>query len=246
MGNVIENKLKEFLSITFPCSIKVLIGEKIFMSKIVFDLSMIGKQYGRWTILEYLGKNERGAKIVRCRCSCLNQTERNVILGDVLMGRSTNCGCVKKEKLVDRNTTHNKYRTTEYKTWTKMIERCYDKNCPKYKNYGERGITICDEWRNSFEKFYEDMGEKPGKGYTIDRIDNDGNYEPLNCRWATAGEQSRNKSSNRWLSFDGKTMILRDWATLLEIDYSYLCKRLKKGKSFAQIIKKENYGSKSK
>lgn len=83
--------------------------------------------------------------------------------------------------------------STEYSSWTNMKYRCYNKNCPQYEHYGARGITVCDRWLNSFDDFYDDMGKKPDKSMSLDRIDVNGNYEPSNCRWATSQQQSRNK-----------------------------------------------------
>lgn len=93
-----------------------------------------------------------------------------------------------------------------------MKDRCYNANHVHYDRYGGRGISICERWRESFEAFYEDMGARPSGTHEIDRIDNDGNYEPENCRWATASENGRNKRNNRLLTIDGKTMCVSDWA----------------------------------
>jgi hypothetical protein len=89
-------------------------------------------------------------------------------------------------------TTHNRSRTREYSSWLNLIQRCTNPKNPRYKHYGGRGITVCPEWRLSFEQFFKDMGPRP-EGRSIDRINNDGNYEPGNCRWATAYEQNFNK-----------------------------------------------------
>ena len=97
-------------------------------------------------------------------------------------------------------------------TWAHMIRRCYDKNDPYYYRYGGRGITVCDAWRFSFEAFARDMGKRPTGGHQIDRISNDGNYEPANCRWATRKEQCRNKSDNRLLTMGGRTLPIAEWA----------------------------------
>jgi len=122
------------------------------------------------------------------------------------------CGCpeCKKEKISDARTTHGKRFSKEYKIWRSMKERCYNQNNKRYHRYGGRGITICDRWLNSFENFLSDMGEKPEE-YSIDRIDNDGNYCPENCRWATRTEQANNRSSNNLLTIHGKTMTLSEW-----------------------------------
>jgi hypothetical protein len=99
-----------------------------------------------------------------------------------------------------------------YRVWQAMITRCCNQNQPGYKNYGGRGIRVCDRWRNSFEAFIEDMGERPGPGYSLDRIDNDGNYEPGNCRWATRTEQRRNCRHLIKVMFEGREYLLFDLA----------------------------------
>jgi hypothetical protein len=116
-----------------------------------------------------------------------------------------------------------------------MLNRCYSKTCNGYQNYGGRGITVCERWRNSFEAFRADMGEQPSDKHQIDRIDNDGNYEPGNCRWATAKENSRNKRNHRLLTFDGKTKLLVEWADELStqsgLNREKIASRLENGMS---------------
>lgn len=119
-------------------------------------------------------------------------------------------------------------RTREYISWANLKIRCYKKNHPYYPDYGGRGITVCERWLNSFENFLSDMGRCPD-GHTIDRINNDGNYEPSNCRWATKVEQASNRKSNRVLTFNGKTQIAKRWAEELGIGYQTLIFRLKSG-----------------
>ena len=115
----------------------------------------------------------------------------------------------------------------EYKCWAKMKERCLNPNCPEYATYGGRGIKVCDRWL-AFDNFLADMGARPGKEYSIDRYpNNDGNYEPTNCRWATRGEQNRNKRSRHEITFRGVTRCLEDWASHLGILQATLWSRLK-------------------
>ena len=106
-----------------------------------------------------------------------------------------------------------------------MVARCVNRNIPSWENYGGRGITICDRWLK-FEDFLADMGPKPSNGYSIDRIDVNGNYEPGNCRWATIHEQSRNKRTNRFIEWNGRTQIVSDWAKELGMSTSLLEARL--------------------
>jgi hypothetical protein len=116
----------------------------------------------------------------------------------------------------------------EYRTWWRMIQRCHDPKHKDYVYYGARDIAVCDAWRASFASFYADMGRRP-EGMEIERRDNDGNYEPSNCRWATRLEQMRNCRRNRMLTFRGATKAMSQWADELGIDYFAIRERLKKG-----------------
>lgn len=111
--------------------------------------------------------------------------------------------------------------TKEYRTWTKVKCRCLNKNNTGYADYGGRGIKICDRWINSYENFLEDMGRAPSDNHSIDRIDNNGNYEPGNCRWATQVEQHNNKRSTKMLELDGVIMSMKQWS--IKLGYSYTC-----------------------
>ena len=117
----------------------------------------------------------------------------------------------------------------EYKVWKGMKGRCYRKRCAAYHCYGGRGIQVCERWRNSFEAFYADLGPRPTKSHRLERIDNDGHYEPENCRWATQIEQSRNTRTSIRLSFRGKTKSLTDWADELHIKACTIRSRLFRG-----------------
>ncbi len=122
---------------------------------------------------------------------------------------------------------HGGYGSGAHTSWGLMLARCRNKNCPSYPIYGGRGITVCERW-NSFANFRQDMGERP-KGMTLDRIDNNGNYEPGNVRWASRAEQSRNTRRNRIFSLGGKDQCLKDWAAEVGIHYETLRSRLAAG-----------------
>lgn len=139
-----------------------------------------------------------------CRCKC--GKIKTIAASALVSGETISCGCYKSERMADMNITNNPsekkyegitnytkvYDIPEYRVWQAMKTRCSNENINSYDRYGGRGIKVCDRWLNSFENFYRDMGSRPGESYSIDRINNDGNYEPGNCRWATAAEQVRN------------------------------------------------------
>lgn len=110
-----------------------------------------------------------------------------------------------------------------------MIQRCYDSNFPYYYRYGGRGITVCEQWRSSIENFYADMGPKPTRDHSLDRIDNDGNYSPENCRWATCKEQLRNTRANHLITYNGETLCITEWAEQLGMRPNALGLRIAKG-----------------
>jgi hypothetical protein len=150
--------------------------------------------------------------------------------------KGVGCPECKKEKTIEASTTHGQSNSKEYAAWASMKKRCYNQNNNRYHRYGGRGITVCDRWLNSFENFLADMGEKP-KGCSIDRIDNDGDYCPENCRWSTPKEQCNNKSNNISLTIYGKTMSLTEWLKVNPyVDRKTVQLRLRRGWTHKQAL----------
>ena len=127
------------------------------------------------------------------------------------------------------NKTHGMSETSEYSTWCEMKKRCFNANNKRYKDYGGKGVTVCDRWKNSFENFFADMGKKPSSDYSIDRIDNDGNYSAENCKWATPKEQANNRNSNRLITIACVTLTIAQWSKEMGFGYSVIGDRLKSG-----------------
>ena len=186
---------------------------------------VIGQRFGR--LLVVCEDRIRDRRSWKCLCDC--GTEKVITDSDLKTGRVNSCGCLQKELLAARCTKHghskNRQRTLTLSTYKGMITRCSNPNVPAYPDYGGRGITICDRWRESFENFLEDMGERT-QGMTLDRIDNDGNYCPKNCRWVTRKEQNRNKRNSVYVTYKGETKNLSEWAEYLGIAYKTLHDRL--------------------
>lgn len=130
---------------------------------------------------------------------------------------------------------HGKKRTKEYRAWRSIKQRCFLETDKEFKNYGARGITMCPSWINSFESFLADMGRAPSPIYSIERIDNSGNYSPENCRWTTPYFQSRNRRTNLFAEFHGVMKCAKDWAIEIKITRWTMERRLKSGKTVAEI-----------
>jgi hypothetical protein len=148
-----------------------------------------GQRYGRLVTVEYV--ETRGGKpywSFACDCGARHVARKSHVVG----GRISSCGCLRSEEFLARIVTHGKSKTRTYRIWRNMINRCHYEKWAEFQYWGGRGISVCDRWRESFEAFLDDMGEAPD-GLSIDRINNDGNYEPGNCRWATGAEQAANR-----------------------------------------------------
>jgi len=171
-----------------------------------------------------------------CACSCGKQ--KQIASGQLLGNVARSCGCLRNEKSGARRRTHGKSGNPEYQVWKNMRRRCYSPTASGYANYGARGIAVCNRWlgKQGFANFLLDMGPIPSPKYTIDRIDNDGNYEPQNCRWATRLEQGRNKRRNRLVSHEGKTLAISEWSEITGVNRRTIAARLDKGWTASEAL----------
>lgn len=148
-------------------------------------IDLTGRRFGRLLVISFHSSQNYISKWL-CRCDC--GMEKVINGGSLTTGKVVSCGCYR----IETHTKHNMSYSPEYRTWAGIKSRCYNPKAPRYPNYGERGITVCDRWLESFDNFYADMGDRPSKDYSIERLDVNGNYEPSNCKWATRFEQQRN------------------------------------------------------
>lgn len=198
--------------------------------------SLIGLSFGRLTVISR-DEAKRGIDPNSwwvCKCDC--GTSKSIIGQQLKSGGTLSCGCYRKEfakSRVDNGTsavkrTHGMTKTPEHRTWGSMIQRCENKKHQAFSNYGGRGIKVCQQWRDSFQQFFIDMGNRP-KGTSLDRINVNGDYEPSNCRWATDIQQKNNRRDNRYIKWEGETYTLSNLAKKHGITYNILSKRLAAG-----------------
>ena len=177
-----------------------------------------GERYGRLTVVREAIKKGK-YRWVMCRCDC--GTVREFRIDYLNNGTSTSCGCRQRELARDRLTTHNMSESMEYESWSRMKNRCNNVYSKDFEMYGGRGIKVCERW-NKFENFYADMGARPSPKHSLERIDNDGNYEPDNCKWATIEEQNNNKRNNALFFYNGRYLTVGEGTRLLGLDYRKL------------------------
>lgn len=200
------------------------------------DLS--GQKFGRLTALYRLHNYHKKCTYWLCICDCGNLKIIKYI--HLTSGHTKSCGCLQKEIVYKQSTKHGLEGTRLYNTYYNMRSRCYNKNNKEYKNYGGRGITICDEWLNDFMAFYNwSINNHYQENLTIDRIDNDVGYSPSNCRWVNNTSQQRNKRNNNIITINNESHCLSEWCELLKIKRDTVYKRLKYG---WDIYKALNYG----
>lgn len=195
--------------------------------------TIAGEKYGRLTVLYQLRFTPKRAAraVVQCDCGAV----KSVIQSQLRNGRTISCGCARRENFIARTRTHGLTDSTTYGSWRAMIARCTNSNDKSYPLYGGRGVKVCDHWK-TFANFLADMGTRPD-GKTIDRFPNkDGNYEPGNCRWADAFEQSRNRRSAIVIEHDGRSLTVAEWARELGVRENMLYKRIRIRKLSAEQV----------
>lgn len=196
-------------------------------------IDLTGKRFGRLTVIERYNKKTPYV-LWRCKCDC--GKESIVRAGSLIRGVSKSCGCLVAETNKKRSTKHGGYGTRLYRIWDDMKSRCRNPKAISYPNYGGKGISLCEEW-NDFAVFREwAMTHGYKDKLTIDRIDINKNYEPNNCRWVDMVTQNNNKSSNFFITYDGRKMSLSMWAKELHISYNMLLKRIRRGWTFEKAI----------
>lgn len=203
---------------------------------------MVGKKYGKLTVVSIEKKNK--ATMLNCKCDCGNHVVREVYM--IGSGVVKSCGCSKGDAIKKYNNSGKRskgcYKDGRslhplYGTWFQMISRCENQNQKHYDRYGGRGISVCEEWHDfwKFVEWSDSVGGRPN-GFTLDRINNDGNYEPSNCRWADWYTQTTNKSSNVLIEYNGSIKTLSEWSKLQNIHLGTLKERLKRGWSIERAF----------
>lgn len=193
------------------------------------DMSLISQRFGRLIVLDFagFGRTKTGrstGELWRCKCDCGNGIV--VRKSSLISGHTKSCGCFNKDAI----TKHGLSKTPLYKAWDSMKQRCYNPNHEWYGRYGGRGITMCDEWVNSFDCFKDWATNNNWEtGLTLDRIDNDGVYSPDNCRWVHWDTQQNNRSTNRLVTYNSETHTIAEWAKKFGVMYVTLWARINRG-----------------
>lgn len=203
-------------------------------------LNLIGQKFGLLSPVEYLGRRHNSSHWL-CQCDCGEQTK--VVASALKSGGILSCGCHRRARMAQLTLKHGERGgelrseiTVEYRCWNRMLDRCNRPTETSFKHYGGRGITVCPEWTADFGAFLRDVGRRPSRAYSIERIRVNGHYEPGNCRWATWPEQARNRRNNRIVRFDGADVTLVEASELAGIPYKTVKGRLAHGWSVEEAL----------
>lgn len=208
-------------------------------------IDLVGQRFGRLTVIEKVKSNDKNSRWL-CQCDCGNNVSISRV--HLMNGHVQSCGCYRKEVAAENSHVlkmkHGLSEVKLYGVWANMKYRCYNPHCKAYKDYGGRGISVCPEWLSGFTGFYSwAIGAGYKEGLSIDRINNDGNYEPSNCRWVTMKIQSANRRNSSLYTFNGKTQGLKQWADEYGMHYGTLSGRVKElgmplSKALAQPLRR--------
>lgn len=191
-------------------------------------IDITGKRYGLLTVVRYEGRAKNGHTLWLCKCDCGRETI--VSRSNLRDGHQVSCGCKRRKQAGEMNLIHGGSHTRLYSIWSNMITRTTNPKGTAYHRYGGRGVIMCPEWRNSFQTFKNwALANGYADGLTIDRIDNDGIYEPSNCRWITWQEQFNHRSKSRLITYQGETLTIAQWAEKLNLSKTMLYQRFKAG-----------------
>lgn len=190
-----------------------------------FSIDLTGQRFGKLTVL-YRDGTYKTEALWFCLCDCGNT--KTIKAGNLKNG-TFSCGCHRIKHCKTKFITHGLTNTSIYKCWTSMKSRCLNPYDPSYRFYGAKGVTVCVQWIESFETFFADMGQRPSKKHSIDRIDSSGNYEPKNCRWVTTVMQNQNLRSNINITYNGETLCCAEWSRRLGSSHNIVSRRLKIG-----------------
>ena len=198
-------------------------------------VDMAGERYGRLTVLRYAGRASNGQSRWLCRCDCGRET--TVARSNLRSGKQVSCGCKRREQAGTINYSHGGSNTRLYSIWANMITRTTNPKGTAYNRYGGRGITMCQEWRDSFEAFRDwSLANGYTDDLTIDRIDNDSGYKPDNCRWTTWHKQFNHRTGTRLITYGGETLSISQWAERLNLSKTMLYQRFAAGWSAERAL----------
>lgn len=216
---------KEFSGPRFHMKKRTFCSHECYVENRTQDLA--GQRFGRLVVSEYVGE-KRWKSVCDCGGVAVSKTQ------NLTSGKTQSCGCLQRERSADMQRTHGNANTRAHNVWSNIIQRCTNPNFKQFHDYGGRGITVCDEWRD-FANFLHDMGQPPA-GFTIERVNNSLGYSKENCRWATRKEQQRNRRANHIIEFNGERKCLTDWAQAYGMHPGALNNRLRAGWSIKEAL----------
>lgn len=196
-------------------------------------IDLTNKKYNRLLVVSFNSSHKCGS-YWNCVCDCGNSTK--VLSSNLRSGLVKSCGCLSSETTSNRNKTHGLSNSNIYNVYKTMISRCCNINNKSYKYYGGRGISVCDRWLIGFEYFFQDMGGTYKQGLSIDRINVNGNYSPENCKWVTFEQQSRNRTDNVFIEYNGLVKTMKDWSVFYGLSHKTVWARINRGWSIEKTF----------